>query len=49
MYLKIEDFQVHELTKDRLVIYFNFDLQIRGIVKMTFKKVEDNTYAQKIQ
>lgn len=46
---KIEDFQVHELTKDTLVIYFNFDLQVRGIVKMTFKKVEDNSYAQKIQ
>jgi len=45
---KIEDFQVHELTDDRMVLYFNFDLQIRGVVKMTFKKLSPQ-YAQKVQ
>lgn len=34
-----EDYQIAELTKDRLVLYFNFDLQIRGIIKITFKRI----------
>jgi hypothetical protein len=45
---RVECYQIHELTKDTLVVYFNFDLQIRGMVKMTFKKVDEQSYAQKI-
>jgi hypothetical protein len=35
----VEDYQIVELTRDRMVLYFNFDLQIRGIIKMTFKRI----------
>jgi hypothetical protein len=46
---KSESYQVQHLSDDKLVVFFNFDLQIRGIVKMTFKKINDSpTYAQKI-
>lgn len=34
-----ENYQIVELTRDKLVLYFNFDLQIRGIIKMTFKRI----------
>lgn len=34
-----ENYQIVELTKDKLVLYVNFDLQIRGIIKMTFKRI----------
>lgn len=44
----VESYQVHKLTKDTMVIYYNFDLQMRGSVKITFKKVEEKNYAQKI-
>lgn len=44
----VESYQVHKLTKDTMVIYYNFDLQMRGSVKITFKKVEEQDYAQKI-
>lgn len=46
--LVLEDYQIQEITEDSLVIHFNSDLQVRGIVKMTFKKVEGGRYAQKI-
>ena len=46
--LVLEDYQIQEITEDSLVIHFNSDLQVRGIVKMTFKKVEEGRYAQKI-
>lgn len=35
-----EDFQIDEIGKDKLVLYFYFDLQMRGIVKITFKKIK---------
>lgn len=44
-----ETYQVQRLTDNELVVFYNFDLQIRGIVKMTFKKINTNkNYAQKI-
>lgn len=46
--LVLEDYQIQEITEDSLVIHFNSDLQVRGIVKMTFRKVEEGKYAQKI-
>lgn len=45
---KVESFQVYKLTKDTLVVYYNFDLQMRGSVKITFKKQQQYNYAQKI-
>jgi hypothetical protein len=46
---KSESYQVLSLTDDELVVFHNFDLQIRGIVKMTFKKInKTENYAQKI-
>jgi len=44
----VESYQVHKLTKDTMVIYYNFDLQMRGSVKITLKKVQEQDYAQKI-
>lgn len=46
--LPSETYQVYQLNEDELVMYFNFNLQMRGMVKMTFKRVEDNSYAKKI-
>lgn len=45
---KIESYKMKEISEDSLVIHFSFDLQVRGIVKMTFKKVKEPVYAQKI-
>ncbi|WP_159076327.1 lipocalin family protein [Flagellimonas amoyensis] len=44
----VEDYQVVEVTEDELVVQFNSDLQVRGIVKMTFKRIPKKQYAQKI-
>jgi hypothetical protein len=41
-----EDYQIQEITDQKLVIHFNLDLQVRGIVKMTFKRIEPNHVAQ---
>jgi hypothetical protein len=38
----IEDYQIQFLTRDSLIVHFNFDLQVRGIVKMTFKRKTDH-------
>lgn len=35
-----EDFQIEEISKDKLVLYFYFDLQLRGIIKITFEKIK---------
>lgn len=35
-----EIYQIQDLTKNKLVLHFNFDLQVKGIVKMTFSKVD---------
>ncbi len=34
-----EHYQIQELTADRMVLHFNFDMQVRGIVKMTFERI----------
>jgi hypothetical protein len=34
----IENFEIQSLTEDTLIIHFSFDLQIKGIIKMTFKR-----------
>lgn len=43
-----EDYQIVQLDDDNLVIHLSFDLQIKGIVKMTFKKVKEDYYATKL-
>lgn len=35
---RVEDYQIEMLNERLMVVYFTFDLQIRGIVKMTFLK-----------
>ena len=35
---RVEDYQIEMLDDRLMVVYFSFDLQIRGIVKMTFLK-----------
>ncbi|WP_313376827.1 hypothetical protein [Chishuiella sp.] len=42
-----ETYQVQELSSNKLVVYMNLDLQVRGIVKITFTK-NNTTYAKKI-
>lgn len=39
---RLESFQIQEISHDSLVIHFGFDLQVRGIVKMTFVKIDDS-------
>ncbi|GAA0879469.1 hypothetical protein GCM10009119_24370 [Algoriphagus jejuensis] len=34
-----EYYQIQELSEDRMVLHFNFDMQVRGIVKMTFERI----------
>lgn len=36
----VEDYQIQEITKDRLTLYFSFDLQVKGVVKMIFKRTD---------
>lgn len=43
----VESYQIQELSNDRLVVFANIDLQVRGIVKITFKRNKIN-YAKKI-
>ncbi len=45
---RVEDYQIQYLSPDSMIIHFNFDLQVRGIVKMTFKRKMKEEYAQKI-
>ncbi|WP_192085777.1 hypothetical protein [Algoriphagus sp. Y33] len=35
----IEHYQIQELSSDKMVLFFNFDMQVRGIVKMTFERI----------
>ncbi|MBK7884606.1 MAG: hypothetical protein IPJ81_13110 [Chitinophagaceae bacterium] len=42
---RLEGYQIQEITKDKLVIHFNIDLQVRGIVKLTFKRITEETNA----
>lgn len=41
--LATETYQIQEIHNDTMVMHFNFDLQVRGIVKMTFKRVTPQT------
>lgn len=43
----VESYQIQELSNDKLVVFANIDLQVRGIVKITFKKNKTD-YAKKI-
>ena len=45
---KIEHYNIQVLNNNKLVLYFNTDIQAKGIVKMTFEKIKENNYAQKI-
>lgn len=43
----IELYYIQELSPDRLVLNFNTDLQVRGIVKMTFERIHKQHAAKK--
>jgi hypothetical protein len=48
---QVENYRIQELQNDTMIIHFNFDLQVRGIVKMTFKRIQPEPkteYAAKI-
>lgn len=45
---KIEHYNIQVLNNDKLVLYFSTDIQAKGIVKMTFEKIKEDNYAQKI-
>ena len=34
----IESYNIQELTKDKMILHFNSDLQVRGIVEMEFRR-----------
>tara|TARA_R110000796_G_scaffold252631_3_gene389362 strand:- start:24601 stop:25089 length:489 start_codon:yes stop_codon:yes gene_type:complete len=38
--LKTEKYNLNVLSKDEMILYFDSDIHARGIVKMTFKKIE---------
>ncbi|UGU16997.1 hypothetical protein LS482_03775 [Sinomicrobium kalidii] len=44
-----EHYNLQVLNDDEMILYFNTDLQAKGIAKMKFKKIHHNNYAQKIQ
>lgn len=35
----VEHYHIQELSSNRMVLHFNFDMQVRGIVKMTFERI----------
>ena len=35
----VEHYQIQELSLDRMVLHFSFDMQVKGIVKMTFERI----------
>lgn len=37
---KTEFYDLYELTNNKLVLYLDIDMQVRGIVKMTFQRVK---------
>lgn len=37
-----EHYRIHELTNDRLVLHFNNDLIVRGIVRIEFRRIPDD-------
>ncbi|RAV29959.1 hypothetical protein DN748_07410 [Sinomicrobium soli] len=44
-----EHYNLQVLNQDEMILYFNTDLQAKGIAKMKFKKIHQENYAQKIQ
>ncbi|MBN7810706.1 lipocalin family protein [Algoriphagus sp. H41] len=44
-----EHYKIQELTPSRMVLHFNSDMQVRGIVKMTFEKIRPPHHDQEIQ
>ncbi|RNL82795.1 hypothetical protein ED312_16370 [Sinomicrobium pectinilyticum] len=44
-----EHYNLQVLNEDEMILYFNTDLQAKGIAKMKFKKIHHKDYAQKIQ
>ncbi|MGS2740577.1 hypothetical protein [Sinomicrobium sp. M5D2P17] len=44
-----EHYNLQVLSEDEMILYFNTDLQAKGIAKMKFKKIDQKDYAQKIQ
>lgn len=44
-----EHYNLQALNENEMVLYFNTDLQAKGIAKMKFKKIHQKDYAQKIQ
>lgn len=43
-----EHYKIQELSPSRMVLHFNSDMQVRGIVKMTFEKTPTKTDDQTI-
>ncbi|WP_057938720.1 hypothetical protein [Algoriphagus resistens] len=35
----IEHYLIQELNSERMILHFNIDMQVRGIVKMTFERI----------
>ena len=45
----IESFQIQEITRSKLVLHLNFDLQVKGIIEIVLeRKGEAEQYAAKI-
>tara|TARA_B100000989_G_C19427772_1_gene421577 strand:+ start:358 stop:852 length:495 start_codon:yes stop_codon:yes gene_type:complete len=42
-----EYYSIQEISDDKMVLYYNTDLQVRGIVKMVFEKIKGEEHAQK--
>ena len=45
----VENYQLTELSKDKMVLDAESDVQARGIARLTFERNKTNTYAQEIQ
>jgi len=46
---QIESFQIQQISKDRLVLHLNFDLQVKGIIEIVLERKErGEQYAEKV-
>lgn len=45
----VENYQLTELSKDKMVLDAESDVQARGIARLTFERNKTNAYAQEIQ
>ncbi len=45
---KFEHYNIQILDNNKMILYFNTDIQAKGIVKMIFEKIKEDNYAQKI-